>query len=81
MRKGTYAKLPLMDTMNGEGVSQAMHDATPGSAEMTDACARAKVERERSGQPGAMPGMLSGMGRMMHGDMMDGMHDPMGRGH
>ena len=71
----------MMDAMMGEGFSQAMLKAIPGSEEMMDACAWAMEERERSGQPGAMPGMMSGMGEMMPGDMMGGMHDPMGRGH
>ncbi len=71
----------MMDAMMGQGFSQAMHEAMPGSEEMMDACARAMAERERSGQHEGTPRMMSGMGGMMRSDMMGGMYDQMGGRH
>jgi len=71
----------MVDAMMGQGFSQAMHEAMPGSEEMMDACARAMAAYDQSGQHEDMPGMMSGMGGMMRGDMMGGMHDYTGEEH
>jgi hypothetical protein len=71
----------MMDAMMGQGFSQAMHEAMPGSEEMMDACARTMAAYDQSGQHEDMSRMMSGMGGTMRGDMVGGMHDPMGRGH
>lgn len=58
----------MMDMMMGEGASERMHAAMPGSEEMMEACAA------------GMPNMMNGMDGMMDGGMMNGMDNMMRRG-
>lgn len=71
----------MMDALIGQGFSQAMLEAMPGPEQMMDACARAMAACDQSGQHDDMPGMMSGTGGMMRGDMMGGMHDYTGEEH
>jgi hypothetical protein len=49
----------MMDAVRGEGTSQRMHEAMPGSEEMMEECASMMDMMEN------MEGMMNGMGGMM----------------